>query len=702
MATPKTAPSKTGIAKTVKPVYKFKEDSINCPACTKPFDQPRILPCLHSFCHNCLVKSIQDGHFDASAKGFPCPCCRKLATTPDIAKARPEKWAELFPINSLLADVVDLYSLKKGTRLCDPCKKNKSKSQVHSYCKNCRDALCENCSKTHRGLRSCKHHKVLTTAQFEAAISSLKVEDEFCSKHDGKTMEYYCQTHSKLCCPSCVSEEHRQCDKVVPVLEAAQKCREAHDAAKLENALHKYKAHMDLVLKNRSTQLKKLEGKKGKLMDEFMNVKKHIISQLEKMEKDMKTKLDQTHRQETRKIQGEVKKCQELQSGVINAGELLEIAENHGSNSQVIDTVEKVRNECGYYEENVDAITKKAKTVDYDIAVDKSVEQMMKKLNQFGRIDVKSTPSGLPPTPKIAGTLGLQSLTTKTDSVKPALALTGKEANEIGAFNGRDSNDAEDQTCWFTGAQYLKDGRIMLADRTNKKLKLFKSNFNLEAELLLSSRPWDVTAISDTEIAVSLPEESHNGQIIFVSISKKNMVTTRGFYTDEPCYGIHYVNNKILGVAYDGDPPSLKVMSLEGEELTYVSVDEDGFTLFSKPIYVTSNDSGTEIFVTDERLGCVVNLTEKGELHFTYSAMDLGHAAGIATDNEGNIYVCGNTSNSVHVVSPTGNRVKVLVTGESISYPRAIAYEPKEKKLLVTQGDKDDVKVYSLAPDSST
>jgi DNA-binding beta-propeller fold protein YncE len=103
------------------------------------------------------------------------------------------------------------------------------------------------------------------------------------------------------------------------------------------------------------------------------------------------------------------------------------------------------------------------------------------------------------------------------------------------------------------------------------------------------------------------------------------------------------------------------------------------------------------MYVSDERLGCVVNLKETGELNFNYSAMDLGNAAGITLDKEGNIYVCGNTSNSVHVVSPSGERVKVLVTGETISYPRAVAYEPREKKLLVTQGDKDIVKIYSLA-----
>ena len=688
-----TAPRGAGYLKT------FKDDSINCPICTKHYDQPRMLPCLHSFCHACLVFYIQDGRYDAGSKGFPCPCCRKLAYSPGMTKARPEKWAELFPVNSLLADVVDLSSLKKGTKVCDPCKKNKTKSDVHTYCKNCRDALCENCAKTHRGLRSCKNHTVLSIAQFEAAISSLKVDEEFCPKHEGKVMEHFCPSHSKLCCSTCTTEEHRQCDKVVSVKESAQKCRETNEIPTLEGVLAKYNDHLNTIMKNRSSQLKKLESKKGKILEEFLDIKRQIIMQLEKMEKDLKTKLDQTHKQETKKIHDEVETCQEIQSGVVNATELLQVADNHGADSQVVDTVEKVKHECVYYEDKIGGINRKVRTIDYHLALDKNLEHLAKKLNQFGRIDVKTSPSGLPEPPKIANSLGLQSpqslqsSKTKNTSLKPSPDCTGKEADEIAEFNGKCNDDAQDSNCWFTGAQFLHDGRILLVDRNNRKLKMFSKDFNVISELVFSSKPWDVTVISNREVAITLPEEC---RIQFVSVSLTVMSFVRAICTEDPCFGIHYANGKIMTVAYDGDPPNLKVLSPEGEELTYVSVDADGFTLFSKPIYVTSTPDGSEIFVTDERLGSVINLTENGELNFTYSAIDLGHAAGILLDNDANIYVCGNTSNTVQVLNSKGDRVKILATGENISYPRAIAYEPKEKKLLVTQGDKDDVKIYSL------
>lgn len=640
-----------------------------------------------------ITKVPHDGALQQTrVKGFSCPCCKKFATTPKLPTTTPDKWSEMFPENIMIADLVDLHTLKLGTRLCDPCKRNKISSQVNSYCKNCRDALCESCAKTHRGLRSCKNHKVLATSEFAEAINLLKVEEDLCKQHDGKAIEHYCYTHNILCCSQCITENHRKCERVTPVEEIVKTSREKNEIGTLHNAINKYKGYVDLILKDRSSLIKQLENKKSKLMEEFVNVKNHIISQLEKMDKDLKKILDSTHRSETKKIKTETDKFRELLSALVNTNEMLVVADHHGSNSQLIEMIEKIKAECEYYEESMSIFGSRMRIVDYDIALDTSLQQVINRLNQFGRIDVNTTPSKLPPAPKLAATLGLQSATTKMKAVKPKYTLDGKHANEIGEFCARFVEDMQD--CWFTGARFLFDGRILLADRTNRKLKLFTSNFQPVQELQLSSKPWDLTQISDKEVAVTLPAEC---RIQFVSIEASCISQSRSISTDEPCFGVCYADGKILTVTYDGDPPNLKILSLTGKELTYVSVDDDGFALFSKPVYVACNPKADQIFVSDERMGCVVNLKESGELNFNYSALDLGHAAGITLDADGNIYVCGNTSNSVHVLSPSGEKVKVLVTGDSISYPRAVAFEPREMKLLVTQGDKDIVKVYSLA-----
>ena len=744
--------------------YKFKDDSIKCSLCHKFYTNPRLLPCLHSFCKDCLSKYIlnylekgqgQQGQnsltgqqvgFDdrkspkkdgpartqfsrpprrappqgsktlpqtdpkpsdlsivpppqTATRGFPCPVCRKFAITAALPRTAPDKWADLFPENNLLTELVELNSLKLGTRTCNPCKRNKTSSRVTTYCKICRDALCEQCTKTHNGLRSCRSHKAWPISQLTATMEELKAGEQFCKKHDERVMDHFCFKHMTPCCSECLKDVHQHCEKVLPVTEAVAKNKEMKDIATLENALRMYNEHIQVVLKERSTQMKKLDNRKGKLMDEFLAVKSNIIAQLEKMEKDLKVILESTHRQETRKMKVDTARCKEIQSGVLNASELLNVVDHHGGDSHHVEFVERVRLECEYYEESLGILCSKIRAVDYEVTLDSSLQQVLKRLNQFGRIDVKTSSPNLPPMPKFAGSLGHkitstgpQITSTSVKPVKPTYNLSGKHTHETGDFCGRLAEDVND--CWFTGAVFMPDGRILLADRTNRKLKMFTDNFRPITDTSLSSRPWDVTLVSEKEVAITLPAEC---RIQFISVGDSSLIVTRVISTDEPCFGLHYTKGKIFTVTYDGNPPNLKVLSPEGQELTYVCVDDDGFPLFAKPVYVTCNSDGSQIYVSDERLGCIVNLRECGELNYTYSAMDLGHIAGMALDNEGNIYASGNTSNCVHVLSPNGEYVRVLVTGEDVTFPRALAFHPRGKMLLVTQGDQDIVKVYSLA-----
>lgn len=76
-----------------------------CPVCFQKFNIPRILPCSHTFCHDCL-----DGHIKSSTKskplGFACPLCREFITAPGVVgQCASDKWSEHFPINKLIVSL---------------------------------------------------------------------------------------------------------------------------------------------------------------------------------------------------------------------------------------------------------------------------------------------------------------------------------------------------------------------------------------------------------------------------------------------------------------------------------------------------------------------------------------------------------------------------------------------------------------------
>lgn len=66
-------------------LYKFistMEDLITCPICMEVFGTPRMLPCQHTFCEQCLTSYISARREELTRKikifhGFSCPVCRK-------------------------------------------------------------------------------------------------------------------------------------------------------------------------------------------------------------------------------------------------------------------------------------------------------------------------------------------------------------------------------------------------------------------------------------------------------------------------------------------------------------------------------------------------------------------------------------------------------------------------------------------------
>ena len=50
------------------------EEHLECSVCLEQLKDPKVLPCLHSFCHDCIVKLARNG----KSKNMACPECRKV------------------------------------------------------------------------------------------------------------------------------------------------------------------------------------------------------------------------------------------------------------------------------------------------------------------------------------------------------------------------------------------------------------------------------------------------------------------------------------------------------------------------------------------------------------------------------------------------------------------------------------------------
>ena len=80
------------------------EEQITCPVCLEHFTNPKVLPCFHSFCLQCLqgvpIVLVEGNH------SLTCPTCRSLCSVPDSRLAS-------LPPSFVANNLMEVYELMK-------------------------------------------------------------------------------------------------------------------------------------------------------------------------------------------------------------------------------------------------------------------------------------------------------------------------------------------------------------------------------------------------------------------------------------------------------------------------------------------------------------------------------------------------------------------------------------------------------------
>ena len=160
-----------------------------------PYDDPRLLSCLHSFCKNCLTNSITNDT-------VICPTC----TEPTVISS---KGIDGLPVNiRVLREIEAAKVIKKANSntVCEDCI---SDPPAVSYCIDCEEFICIDCNELHKKKRKLLDHKVINVNNL--TISSLLekfTKPSLCPRHTKEPLDLYCKECCTISCRLCVLTNH--------------------------------------------------------------------------------------------------------------------------------------------------------------------------------------------------------------------------------------------------------------------------------------------------------------------------------------------------------------------------------------------------------------------------------------------------------------------------------------------------------------
>ena len=247
---------------------KVKEE-LTCAICQDLLNEPKILPCLHSFCTGCLKEwSGRLANLDPSKRHLECPLCRAkvLLSTTRAVEELPSHFSAI-----RLVEIVRLQEQagsKKVTPICQNCD---DEEKAVSSCSECAIFLCEFCEKYHKKTKATKEHKIYSLDEIRKGTgkvpSILPEKVEMCPTHPTKPLELYCKCEEVLICRDCIIKKHKDhdYDVISDVVEGEKILREALPGIQqlvdeVENAVTRVKGRRNDVKRREEESLQNLDN----------------------------------------------------------------------------------------------------------------------------------------------------------------------------------------------------------------------------------------------------------------------------------------------------------------------------------------------------------------------------------------------------------------------------------------------------------
>ena len=706
------------------------EEEITCAICRDLFNDPKTIPCLHTFCKSCLEKSIETNK--KMKVDVCCPSCRAPVHS-EIASIPTN-----FTIKSLV-DIVTVRRRREDAVECDNCRgihRHHSSSKIKKaadvtevtdppivsvaaayWCVHCAKYLCNKCHDAHKQWGEFVEHKCVTIEEIKTTstqdLKSVLSEDlegaEIMCKHHCKQLDFYCNDCRCLICHYCTAMDHKDHDYEDKLTEVADKEREKvkHAAAPLDKLLEQVrKAIKELECTEKQISMKgeaNVETIRATYDEVYRLLKQQEEEAVDKANavKHSCVKRLTTQIENAKFLETELSSCDKFRADITEVGRTRKLLKYGDQIANKVDQLKfqvdssKFDPECTI----IDLIMKQRKPVEFinNLGFEQFDVPCMPNcsFSRYGHTvkptdrDQPDSPNPLPTSPKGNLTRSLLSPfkeTTKTDQVKVAVMLKDTfgfpVVNQSSNLEIRCNKDEN----------FLQS--IQIKEQPNGQYFMWYSPKRRENHLLQIYWKGHLVNNEDIKMLMTIRDYNSVGQAV-KTIEKYG---PNGTQLGEPNLLAKGPNNELI--VCDHSTKQLVVFDKQLQYSHIIGGAGRGNGKFQRVTGMAVDRKGF-LYVADCTLHCIQKFKLSGEFISQFgSEADCSSPFGLVLSQSEQLFVCDSSNDRIQVF-----QYELFAYGfgqygtepGSLNHPQDVALNNSEDQLFVTDNRNDRVQVFTLS-----
>lgn len=549
----------------------------------------------------------------------------------------------------------EIVSKEQTNSVCTPCMTENFTVAASMLCEDCQEFLCPNCVKHHLKLGITKHHSLTELDGGSPRNLVWEKTEGRCHKHFGKVIAMFCPLHEEIGCHECMSEHHTHCGEIMYIPERAKGINRSPELHLVKEDLESTSVRLKRLSINRQKDLDMIGSQRDKILQTFSVLKQRVIKKLEGIETSTKANCENIYSGNMNNIQSDISACNGLANTLDTMSDV--IRTTHEEPILFLQLMRAKRNVSAGIR-LIDSVSQKIGRPGMLFNQDPRLDHLLDDIEVFGQIH------------------NIQRM---------------YDAKFMGKYSVIIPSDKEKSDIMIFSCTHLPDGRVIVTDYTNKRLKILSAEYKYLSHLELCGSPYGACVTGESEVAVCIFDKC----LIQLVGFRPAVRPTRSFSTELKCEGVAFDGNQLF-VTVTGEPTNqVRIYAVTGS-LQRIIEGLDGKPLFTRINQIVYCSSSSRFYVTDMKRG-VICLDKKGTVLSVMEDNREGQPTGIAPDGEGGFFIADFKSNRVMHFGHDLRKINVVLKGDAgIKEPLSLCFDTESLKLSLTLAGSKFIHVFHL------